>query len=61
MTKLLYELDKKDEELKRVANTHATNSLRKFNEDYDNLAQQILRYVELRLKENKEKVIREIK
>ena len=61
MSKILRELDQKDDEIKRMSNGHNAETLRKFGEDYDNLAQQIIRYVEVRLRENKERIMREMK
>lgn len=61
MSKILRELDKKDDEIKRVSGGHNSETLRKFNQDYDNLAQQIIRYVEVRLRENKERILKEMK
>lgn len=53
MSSILMELDKKDADLKKAAEGHNMGLIKKFNEDYDNLANQIIRYVEVRLKENK--------
>ena len=35
--------------------------LKKFNEDYDTIAQQIIRQVELHLRDSKERYLKEIK
>jgi hypothetical protein len=40
---------------------HNTKTIQKFNEDYDTISQQIVRQVELHLREQKERYLREIK
>lgn len=44
-----------------MVESHNSGILKKFNDDYDNLAQQIIRNVENQLKENKERMLREIR
>lgn len=44
-----------------MADNHNQNTFKKFNEEYDVLAQQILRQVELHLRDNKERILREVK
>lgn len=46
LTKILEEIDKKDNYMKRMVESHNAGLLKKFNDDYDNLAQQIIRNVE---------------
>lgn len=61
LTKILEEIDRKDINMKRMVETHNSAVLKKFNDDYDNLAQQIIRTVETQLRDNKERLLNEIR
>lgn len=61
LTKILDEIDRKDGFMRKMVETHNGGVLKKFNDDYDNLAQQIIRTVETHLRENKERLLNEIR
>jgi hypothetical protein len=57
----LEEIDLKDSKMKGTIDAYCSDVLKKFSDDYDNLAEQIMRTVETQLKNNKDKLMREIK
>lgn len=61
LTKILEEIDKKDGYMRRMVDGHNSGLLKKFSDDYDNLAQQIIRNVETNLRENKQRLLTEIR
>lgn len=61
LTKILDELDRKDNYMRRMVESHNAGVLKKFNDDYDSLAQQIIRNVEIQLRDNKERLLNEIR
>lgn len=61
LTVILEQLNKKENDLSRMVEKHNAKTIQKFNEDYDTISQQIVRQVELHLREQKERYLREIK
>lgn len=53
LTYVINEINRKDEAMKRLVESHNSGIVKKFSDDYDNLAQQIIRNVENQLQENK--------
>lgn len=47
--------------MKGAIDTYCSDVIKKFSNDYDNLAEQIIRTVETQLKNNKERFLREIR
>lgn len=61
LNKILEEIERKDTNMRRMVDGHNGAVLKKFSDDYDNLSQQILRQVETQLRENKERLLSEIR
>lgn len=58
MSQILRALEQKDDQMTRMVTTHNDGVLSRFSADYDKLANQIIRQVEVQLKDNKERLLR---
>lgn len=58
MGQILRALDQKDDQMTRMVSVHNEGVLSRFSADYDKLANQIIKQVEVQLKDNKERLLR---